>query len=199
MPKPSRKDSILTAALACITDVGADATTIEMIRERSGASIGSLYHHFGNKERILASLYLEGLRRYAECLEGNLAAAADAPECISAVVTSYIDWVVENPDWARFILHSRGRIEAGEMGEQLKNSNREHYARLQTRLQTYRDEGCFRDLPTECFASIVVGPAHDMARNWLAGRLSKNLADYRKLLAETAWIAVRAVSDQSPQ
>ena len=53
MTKQSRKDSILTAALACITDVGADATTIEMIRERSGASIGSLYHHFGNKDCII--------------------------------------------------------------------------------------------------------------------------------------------------
>jgi AcrR family transcriptional regulator len=199
MPKPSRKDSILTAALACITDVGADATTIEMIRERSGASIGSLYHHFGNKERILASLYLEGLHRYAERLDGNLAAAANAPECISALVTSYLDWVVENPDWARFILHSRGRIEASEMGEQLKNSNREHYARLQLRLKTYRDEGCFRDLPPECFASIIVGPAHDMARNWLAGRLKKNLADYREVLAEAAWMAVRAIPDQSSQ
>ncbi|MGA4603385.1 helix-turn-helix domain-containing protein, partial [Ectopseudomonas hydrolytica] len=31
-------------------------TTIEMIRDRSGASIGSLYHHFGNKERIIAAL-----------------------------------------------------------------------------------------------------------------------------------------------
>lgn len=199
MTKQSRKDTILTAALACITDVGADATTIEMIRERSGASIGSLYHHFGNKERILASLYLEGLRRYAERLDGNLVAAADAAACIGALVTSYIDWVVENPDWARFILHSRGRIEAGEMGEQLKNSNREHYVHLQARLNTFIDEGCFRDLPPECFASIIVGPAHDMARNWLAGRLNKHLADYRELLAETAWIAVRATPDQSPQ
>lgn len=199
MPKPNRKDSILDAALACITEVGADATTIEMIRERSGASIGSLYHHFGNKERILASLYFEGLRRYAERLDANLAAAAQATECISALVTSYIDWVVENPDWARFILHSRGRIEAGEMGEQLRTSNREHYVRLQTRLQTYREQGCFRDLPPECFASIVIGPAHDMARNWLAGRLSKNLVEYRDMLAETAWLAVRATPDQHPQ
>ncbi|MEH6492408.1 TetR/AcrR family transcriptional regulator [Halopseudomonas sp.] len=199
MPKPSRKDSILTAALACITDVGADATTIEMIRERSGASIGSLYHHFGNKDRILASLYIEGLRRYAERLDAQLAAATGASECIGALVSSYIDWVVENPDWARFILHSRGRVEAGEMGEQLKTTNREHYARLQTRLQSYRDQGCFRDLPLDCFASIIVGPAHDMARNWLAGRLSKHLTDYREVLAESAWIAVRALPDQSPQ
>ena len=32
-----------------------------------------------------------------------------AEETVRLLVTSYIDWVVANPDWARFILHSRGR------------------------------------------------------------------------------------------
>ena len=42
MTRRSRKDEILQAALACFTEVGVDGTTIEMIRDRSEASIGSL-------------------------------------------------------------------------------------------------------------------------------------------------------------
>ena len=38
MARPSRKDEILQAALACFTEHGVDVTTIEMIRDRSGAS-----------------------------------------------------------------------------------------------------------------------------------------------------------------
>ena len=68
MARRSRKDEILQAALACFTDFGVDATTIEMIRDRSGASIGSLYHHFGNKERIIGALYLAGTAEYAALL-----------------------------------------------------------------------------------------------------------------------------------
>ena len=56
MARSSRKQEILQAALACFTEFGVEATTIEMIRDRSGASIGSLYHHFGNRERIIAAL-----------------------------------------------------------------------------------------------------------------------------------------------
>ena len=58
MARSSRKQEILQAALACFTEFGVEATTIEMIRDRSGASIGSVYHHFGNRERIIAALYL---------------------------------------------------------------------------------------------------------------------------------------------
>ena len=48
MARRSRKDEILQAALACFTDFGVDATTIEMIRDRSGASIGSQQRSVAN-------------------------------------------------------------------------------------------------------------------------------------------------------
>jgi len=37
MARSSRKQEILQAALACFTEFGVEATTIEMIRDRSGA------------------------------------------------------------------------------------------------------------------------------------------------------------------
>lgn len=76
MGRSSRKDEILQAALACFSEHGVDATTIEMIRDRSGASIGSLYHHFGNKERIHGELYLAGIGQYAALLEAGFARRA---------------------------------------------------------------------------------------------------------------------------
>ena len=66
MGRSSRKDEILQAALACFA-TWRDATTIEMIRDRSGASIGSLYHHFGNKERIHGELAWPGSAGTRRC------------------------------------------------------------------------------------------------------------------------------------
>ena len=192
MARSTRKDEILQAALACVTEVGVDATTIEMIRDRSGASIGSLYHHFGNKERIIAALYLAGTAQYAELLEQGFARADSAEACVKLLVTSYIDWVVANPDWARFVLHSRSRVEAGEMGEQLREANREHFQRIFAALSRYREEGLFKAMPVDCFASVIIGPTHDLSRNWLAGRTQTQLADCRELLAQLAWDSVRA-------
>ncbi|EWC41692.1 TetR family transcriptional regulator [Pseudomonas stutzeri] len=195
MARSSRKQEILQAALGCFTEFGVDATTIEMIRDRSGASIGSLYHHFGNRERIIAALYLEGIGGYAALLESGLIESLDAEACVRLFVTSYVDWVVANPDWARFVLHNRGRVEAGEMGERLREFNREHGLRIAGILRRHREAGAFKPLPKECFVSVVIGPVQDMARNWLAGRSKAPLADYRELLAQIAWDSVRCRTD----
>ncbi|MFC5698330.1 TetR/AcrR family transcriptional regulator [Pseudomonas sp. GCM10022186] len=192
MGRPSRKDDILQAALACFSEQGVDATTIEMIRDRSGASIGSLYHHFGNKERIIAALYLEGVSGYARLLEAGFAKVDSAEGCIKLLVACYVDWVLANPDWARFILHSRGRVEASELGEQLRETNRLHHGRIEELMRPYREAGAYREMPRDCFTSVVIGPVQDFTRNWLAGRTRTSLADCRELFMQVAWDAVRA-------
>ena len=192
MARRFRKDEILQAALACFTDFGVDATTIEMIRDRSGASIGSLYHHFGNKERIIGALYLAGTAEYAALLAEGFAQADSAEACVKLLVTSYVDWVVANPDWARFILHSRGRVEASEVGAELREVNRVNFRRILDALAVYRAQGLFKAMPVDCFTSVVIGPTHDFARHWLAGRTQTSLAECRELLAQVAWDSVRA-------
>jgi AcrR family transcriptional regulator len=192
MGRASRKDDILQAALACFSESGVDATTIEMIRDRSGASIGSLYHHFGNRERIIGALYLEGIGQYAALLDAGLREGMGAEATVKLSVTCYIDWVVAHPDWARFILHNRGRVEAGEMGEQLREANRQQGRRIAELLAVHRQAGAFREMPFELFNSVVIGPTHDYVRNWLAGRTRVELADCRDLLAQIAWESVRA-------
>ena len=192
MARPSRKDDILQAALTCFSESGVDATTIEMIRDRSGASIGSLYHHYGNKERIIGALYLTGIGQYAALLDAGLEEAKSAEDIVKLFVTSYIDWVSANPEWARFILHSRGRVEAGEVGEELREANRQHGRRIAELLAEHRKAGAFKALSAELFNSVVIGPTHDYARNWLAGRTRVDLVECREQLAQIAWESVRA-------
>ncbi len=192
MARPSRKDDILQAALACFSESGVDATTIEMIRDRSGASIGSLYHHYGNKERIIGALYLTGVGQYAALLDAGLEEAKSAEAVVKLFVTSYIDWVSANPQWARFILHSRGRVEAGEVGEELREANRQQGRRIAELLAEHRKAGAFKALSAELFNSVVIGPTHDYARNWLAGRTRVDLIECREQLAQIAWESVRA-------
>ena len=192
MARSTRKQEILQAALDCITEVGVEATTIEMIRDRSGASIGSLYHHFGNRERIIAALYLEGVGAYGTMLEEGLVDSLAPEACVKLFVTCYVDWVAANPAWAKFILHNRGRVEAGAMGERLREYNQAHGVRIGAILRRHREAGAFRPIPGECFVSVVIGPVQDMARNWLAGRSKRPLTEYRELLAQIAWDSVRA-------
>ena len=56
---------------------GLSGATIDDVRRLSGASIGSIYHHFGDKEGIADALYADGLRDYQGGFLAVLAADAD--------------------------------------------------------------------------------------------------------------------------
>ena len=63
-----RVEAILDAAEAVFGEMGVDAATTNAIAERAGASVGSLYHFFANKDAILYAL----AERYAESMTSVL-------------------------------------------------------------------------------------------------------------------------------
>lgn len=76
-------------------------------------------------------------------------------------------------------------------GDALREANRQYFAQILTALAEYRRQGLFKALPDDCFASVVIGPTHDLARNWLAGRTQNELGECRELLAQIAWDSVK--------
>jgi len=63
-----RVEAILDAAESVFGEMGVEAGTTNAIAERAGASVGSLYHFFANKDAILLAL----AERYAETIRGVL-------------------------------------------------------------------------------------------------------------------------------
>jgi AcrR family transcriptional regulator len=68
-------DAILEAAAHILEREGLAALTTNRVAERAGASIGSLYQYFPNKEAILAAL----IRRERAALAASVAAALEGP------------------------------------------------------------------------------------------------------------------------
>src|SRR6266566_5134063 len=101
-----RRSRILEAALACFNERGFTATTIEEICQRSGASVGSVYHHFGGKEGLAAALYVEGLRGYQrgfrDVLELDLATEARVRDMNEELFAATRRWL-------------QPRVEAGQL------------------------------------------------------------------------------------
>ena len=187
----NRKQAILQAALQCFTEQGVAATTIEMIRERAGASIGSLYHHFGSKDGIARALFLDAMEAYHEQLWRRLDQVSTAEAGVRALVSSYIDWVADNPDLARFVLYSRGYLVKQAAGAELEVDSRARLSRLWAFFRPFIDRNELKRVPAECYASLIIGPAHDYARLWLAGRVRTPLRDYRELFADAAWTMLK--------
>lgn len=189
--RKNRKQEILDAALACFTENGVEATTIDMIRERSQASVGSMYHHFGNKEAIAASLYVEALAEHHEYQQSLLRKARTAEDGVKAITYAYIDWVSANPDKARFILYNRSVLAKTEKADELKERTRKQYTEILAWFQPFVARGELKQVPQELYASLITGPAHDYARLWLSGRAKTDIKAYREVFAEAAWSTVK--------
>src|SRR5690348_17214641 len=99
----ARRREILDAALACFLRDGIAATGVEDIRRESGASVGSIYHHFGGKDGIVAALATEALGDYQRGLVATLRAARSARSGVQNGVRYHLDWVERHPDLARFL------------------------------------------------------------------------------------------------
>ena len=187
-----RRREILMAALSCFCEHGISGSTIDMIRERSGASVGSLYHHFGNKEKIAVALYSEGMSDHYSRLRMALEETQSAEQGVKSIVSTFINWIADNPEWARFVFYSRSQVAQIDKDEAVKQGNREHWSMLKEWFSPLVQSGSVKQLPPECYSSIIVGPAQDYARRWLSGRASTDIREYIDVFSDAAWLALRS-------
>lgn len=196
-----KKRQILLVALRCFTDQGIAGTTIDMIREASGMSVGSLYHHFGNKDKIAAAVFIQGMREFAELLNSYLLEVENLAELdandkveqgIKAIVYANIDWISTNPDWARYVFHHRSVVSTAESGDKLASDMQVFLLKIITWFKPYAQQGSLRPVSIELLSSLITGPCHDYARHWLAGRYTTPLSKQREEFALAAWNAVKA-------
>lgn len=182
----ARRREILDAALRCFAARGYTAATVEDVRRLSGASVGSIYHHFGGKEELAAALYVEALRSYQRGLLAVLDREGDPERGVRAIVRHHLRWVEGNPDLARFLLQ-RG-APAGD--ERVADLNRETFARTAEWLRPHVRAGRIRRLPMDLYYAVLVGPAQEFARHWLHGRMKSTIGQAERALADAAWDAL---------
>jgi AcrR family transcriptional regulator len=73
--RASTVERILDAAEACFAERGYAGTSISEVCSRSGLPVGSIYHHFGNKEGLLVAVVDRG----GEAIARELADAESEP------------------------------------------------------------------------------------------------------------------------
>jgi AcrR family transcriptional regulator len=184
----------MAQALACFNQQGLELTTIDMIRDACQTSVGNIYHHFGNKDGLIAALFLSGMADQHRLLEGYLEKAHSSREGVAAMVFSFLDWVVEQPDYARFQFQARYHVAKGEHAQALSERNRARRKMMQTWLGDAARRSLFEPWPPELVPSLIIGPVENYCRAWLSGRVSTSPAQHREALAEAAWQALQAGS-----
>lgn len=191
-----RRQEILNAALACAAQAGVEAVSIDGVRARCGASVGSIYHHFGSREGIVAALFFDIFAAQSRSVQAQLDAAVGVEAGVQALVTGYLDWVVAQPVQARFLFQARGPVASGPRSAELAEAARGRNQALLAWFEPHRRGGALRDLPCELMPSLVMGPVQSYCRAWLSERAGQGGLPspevYRSELAAAAWRAVRA-------
>ena len=188
-----RRRAILAAALECFSTTGYEQTTLADIRARAGASTGSIYHHFGSKEGIAASLYLEGVRQTQEAGLEALLRTRTARTGIAAQVGAYIDWVVADPAFARFLFGMRHAPFVDQHEATITERNTDTHRRAR---QWYADRvaaGELPDLDPTMRWALVFGPCRHWAGAWLRGATATGPELAKRQIAIAALAGLQAL------
>ena len=190
-----RRQDILQAALACATELGLEAVSIEGVRARCGASVGSIYHHFGSREGIVAALYVVLFQRQTAAIEAALGAAQTPRAGVEALVHSYLDWVAAYPDQARFMFQARGLAAQSALKTDLTALAQQRNQTLVDWFAPHQAQGAVKALPCELLPSLVMGPVQSYCRAWLSAEAGgaaglPSPARFRNELACAAWQTV---------
>ena len=187
-----RRQEILDAALRCFTAFGYARTSIEDVVRESGASVGSVYHHFGGKEQLAAALYVQALADYQDGFMRELRReGASAEQAVRGLVRYHLRWVRRKQDLARYLItHREADVEAATSGV-VDGMNREVFAA--TRRWAERWAADLRELPLGMLYAIVIAPSQEFARQWLAGRHRNAIKfnEAERILEDAAWKAVK--------
>lgn len=187
----ARRRAILDAALAAFLERGYDTTTIEDIRERSDASIGSLYHHFGGKEEIAGAIYLEALGDYQEGLLRTLERNPGARQAIEAIVLYHVRWIVRHADWSGFLFTMRGVEGVRPVERVIAEMNQRVFQRFAEWAEPHLHAGRLARHAHDVWYALCLGPAQEFGRLWLAGRATTKPDRAAAALAGAAWRALR--------
>jgi AcrR family transcriptional regulator len=166
-PDSPRRRAILDAALEVFVARGFESATIDDVRQRSGASVGSIYHHFGSKEGLAAILYAEGLADYQRGLLEALAPDPAPAEGIAAVVGHHLRWVEGHRDLARFLLVRLPTDVLSGVSDRVAEQNVAVADAVSAWLEPHRQAGRVRRVEPDLLLAILLGPSQQFVRVWL--------------------------------
>lgn len=186
-----RQAAILAAALELVGEKGVTAVTMNDICRRSGASVGSVYHHFKDREGVLYALYRQCFEDCFARLRTAVRSASEAKQGITALVQTYLHWVEANPVQATFIYEaSQGTLLRSYLPEIMAFKGA-FYADIFAWMAPFVETGELVRLPPWAYDAIMMGPAHEFARRWLGGMQEISMAEAQSIIAEAVWRAIR--------
>lgn len=190
-----RRRAILDAALDAALRVGESGTFIQEVCSRAEVSVGTLYHHFGSKDQLIATLHYTLLGEYQSGAGLLLAADPPAEAGVRDTVAYHLRWLVGHPRPATFLLQQPfAGYRSVHVPADLLADNDAFLATVHGWLDRRMADGSIKELPFDIVVALLIGPIHQWVRGQLfldpkraARQADRAVGD----LADGAWQALR--------
>lgn len=181
---------IIDGALRRFSQDGVSATTLASLREESGVSVGSFYHHFASKEHVYGVLYAEILVAYQAAFLAELTSHDDARAGIEAIPAFHMRWSGESPERSRILVSERPPRKNEPGGAEVAEARRAFFRQVSDWWRPHMKNGELSPVhPTMCYV-LWLGPTQEMCRLWFAGAHLPS-AEEIKGLGAAAWQSLR--------
>jgi AcrR family transcriptional regulator len=183
-----RRESILEAALGCFLEKGYIATTINDIREASGATTGSIYHVFDGKGALAMALLEDAVAGWS----GESQSASETAEAVvKASASGLVTWGLKNPELFRFTDEIRTLAVTAPEFADIADTLIEGHNSVSASYSKFVKARKVKDLPWPAAHSLILGPAYNYLRLATAGRARIAAKRAAEIFGDAAWAAVK--------
>lgn len=192
--EPGPRERILQAALELFVDQGYFNTNVPDISKKSRCSVGSIYHHFVNKEEIASRLYETGILRFREALSSSIDPDEDPEKTIRSIVISFLRFAEENHLLSRYLWLARHNEFLSDNVRRPTTVGFDELGRRLTKVvkQGVRS-GAIPPVKAEVFWSIVFGIPLSYVRDWLDGYTTGTPSSVAETLASACWAGLQGL------
>ncbi len=189
----SPKDRILVAALRLFVKQGYFNTNVPDLSKESKCSVGSIYHHFRNKEEVAAALYTAGIASFRQSLEKTINPSADVAIILKTIVVFFLEFTEKNRELSTYLWLSR---HTEFMSGVLKHPTMvgfDQLGRILTRaIKNGIKDKKLRKLSANEIWAVLFGVPLSYARDWLDGYNPTPPTLVAENLAECCWRALKS-------
>jgi len=98
-----KRTKIIKTAARLFTKKGFHATPTSLIAKESGVAVGTLFHHFKNKDELINSIYFEIKREMSGFFRNSLNPSHDFKTAAEFLWNDFVKWGLENHNKFGFI------------------------------------------------------------------------------------------------
>jgi AcrR family transcriptional regulator len=180
---------VLEASLALIEEEGLGALSMREVARRAGVSHQAPYHHFQDREGILAAIAMDGFTRLHVAMRRAAAKESDQVARLNAIGRAYVTFAARNP--AHFKIMFRSELVTIERHDPLRVEADDAFAFVTEIVrQAVESSGERRVRDPLPFAIAAWSLVHGASTLLLEGKLEKHFGDSRAKRLKGAIAAV---------